>query len=303
MHLSLSSSWCDGSLRRLWEVLPALDALEVGSRGDGAFIRSLEEVVRTEGVPVTSVHAVAHPAKEGHENDYAPGFASLDAEVRCAEVDRVSRSIEWGANLGARCVVFHTGRVDGQDLKDLERSYKEGVRQGREDQGLFRRILELRHERASAHLDAAAEGLDLLCARFPEVDLCPETRMHYYEIPTLEELETIFQRLPHPNLGYWHDIGHTVNQDALGFIPLYQWQARMGCRCRGVHIHDVDERLHDHFPPGMGRLALGSILEQFDPRRVLMTLEVRPTHTAEEVLEGIAHLRRLEKELSVSREQ
>jgi sugar phosphate isomerase/epimerase len=287
----------------LREVLPSLDSLEVGSRGCGAFIRALEGMVRSEGVPVTSVHAVAYPGKEEHENDYAPGFASLDPAVRRAEVDRISRSIEWGASLGARSVVVHAGRVDGRDLDDLERAYKEGIRRGREDPGLFRRILETRYERAPAHLEAAVEGLELLCARFPEVDVCPETRMHYYEIPTLEELEALFQRLPHPNLGYWHDIGHTVNQDALGFIPLHQWQARMGDRCRGVHIHDVDERLHDHYPPGMGRLDLGSILEQFDPRRVLMTLEVRPTHTEGELQEGIAHLRRLEKELSVSREK
>lgn len=303
MHISLSSSWCDGSMDRLRQVLPAVDSLEVGSRGDGAFIRALEELVRSEGVPVTSVHAVAYPGKEEHENDYAPGFASLDPEVRRGEVDRVSRSIEWAVGLGARAAVIHAGRIDCEELRGLERAYKDEIRREREDVTLFGRILELRRDRARGHLEAAVEGLDRLCSRFPEIDICPETRMHYDEIPTLDELEAFFDRLSCSNLAYWHDIGHTANQDALGFIPLYQWQDRMGDRCRGVHIHDVDDLLHDHYPPGMGVLDLGGILEQFDPGRVLPTLEIRPGHSPRAVLDGIEHLRRLEKNFSVSRDR
>jgi sugar phosphate isomerase/epimerase len=296
MNLSFSTSWCNGSIERLHEVLPAVDGFEIGSRGTGAFFRGVEELVRSEALPVTSVHALAWPGKEEHDSDYAPRFAALDKTERAREVDRLSRSAEWAAGLGARSLVIHIGRIEDNDLKELHRAYKEKVRRGNRDASLFDQVVSQRTAVSGEFMKGVAEGVDILCARFSEIDICPETRIHYYEIPTPEELDTLFTSLDHPNLGYWHDIGHTFNLDALGFVPLSLWQEKFGDRCRGVHIHDVDSMLHDHFPPGDGSADLARILELFDPERVSFTLEIVPAHDTGSVLRGIEHLRRLEQE-------
>ncbi len=149
----------------------------------------------------------------------------------------------------------------------------------------------MRKQLGREHFEPVLAGLDELCCRFPEIQFFIETRIHYYEIPLPDELEEIFRRLPHKNLGYWHDIGHTYVQDRLGFVPMNIWQKRFGRRCGGVHIHDVDTDLTDHWPPGEGVLDLQSILKQFDPQRSQYTLEINARSDFRSVLNGVRNIR------------
>ncbi len=295
MKLAFSTSWADGKIDRIRDILPYIDALEIGSKGTGDFFRALEKIIGEEGMPVTSMHAVCYPDKEIHETYYLPEFASLDRTRRLLEIELLAQTARWALQIGNRAVIIHTGRVEDETLRTDFLSYKRRFINGESPLNLEEQFHELRRKRkllGSKYLDSVMDVLGVLCQRFPEVHFLIETRIHYYEIPLPDELEIILNTLPYSNLGYWHDIGHTYLLDALGFVSMDSWQNRFSGRCGGVHVHDIDESLLDHYPPGEGTLDLPSILEQFSSLSVL-TLEINSRNSLESVIKGVRHLRSL----------
>jgi sugar phosphate isomerase/epimerase len=295
MKLAFSTSWADGKIERVREILPYIDALEIGSKGTGAFFRDLEKLIGEEGVPVTSMHAVCYPHKEIHDTYYTPDFASLDRTRRLLEIEHLAQTAQWAIQMGNRALIIHTGRVEDETLKTDFLLYKRRFLNGENPIELKEQFHELRRKRnllSSTHLDSVMDVLGELCPKFPEVNFLIETRLHYYEIPLPDELEIILNTLPYSNLGYWHDIGHTYLLDALRFVSMDSWQRRFSGRCGGVHVHDTDESLLDHYPPGEGTLDLRSILEQFSSLSIL-TLEINSRNSLESVIKGMRHLRRL----------
>jgi sugar phosphate isomerase/epimerase len=293
MKLAFSTAWADGDMNRIRAVRPYVDSLEIGSKGQGVFFQELESYIRDDKVPVTSVHAVAYPAKTMHEAYYAPRLASLEKGMRTREIDEMSATAEWALDIGAQALVIHTGRVEDEQLKETCREYKRTLLAGALPKNLEMQrkdIIRRRLELSRPYVEAIIDGLDILCSRFPEIGFFIETRMHYFEIPLPDELELIIKETPHPNLGYWHDIGHTYMLDTLGFVPLSEWQQRFASRCGGAHVHDVDRDLVDHYPPGEGVLDLHGLLDQFSPE-VLLTLEINARNDFESVLRGIRYLR------------
>jgi sugar phosphate isomerase/epimerase len=291
MKLAFSTSWAGGDINRVAAILPYVDSLEIGSKGDRAFFTELNTLIREEHIPVTSIHAVAHTGKEVGEAYYAPRLASLDEQVRLNEVREIYNTAEWALETGAGAIVIHTGWVENDDLKSLCLAHRDAVRgRGAHNASLLESIQEKRAMLSPPYLESIIESLSLICPRFPELNFYIETRVHYYEIPLPDELDKIFKTLSYPNLGYWHDIGHTCMLDILGYVPMYTWQERFSDRCGGAHIHDMNAGLIDHFPPGEGMLNVHRILEQFDPA-TLITLEINARNDLESVIRGIHHLR------------
>ncbi len=293
VRLALSTAWAGGDLNRVLEILPHVDSLEIGSKGDRDFFTDLDVLIRDERIPVTSIHAVAHPGKQVGEAYYAPQLASIDEQVRMRELEEISATAEWALDIGTQALVIHTGRIEDDELRSMCLEFRDGVWNGKDEQyrqELFQEIIHRRAGQSRPYLESIMDGLDLLCSRFPDLSFFIETRVHYYEIPLPDELETIFNALPYPNLGYWNDIGHTQMLDILGFVPMRTWQERFSARCGGTHIHDMDAELLDHYPPGEGVLDIHNILEQFDAD-VLLTLEINARHDYESVIRGIRYLR------------
>ncbi len=291
MKLAFSTSWAGGDIDRVLAILPYVDSLEIGSNGDRAFFTELNSLIHDESIPVTSIHAVAHPCKEVGEAYYAPHLASLDEQVRQKEIREIYNTAEWALAAGAGAIVIHTGMVEDEELKSLCLTHRDAVRDRGEHSGeLFESIVGMRASTSRPYLESIIDSLSLICPRFPELNFFIETRVNYYEIPLPDELDTIFNTLPYPNLGYWHDIGHTYMLDILGYVPMQTWQERFSDRCGGAHIHDMDAGLTDHFPPGEGMLDIHCILEQFRPD-ALITLEIHARNDLRSVIRGIHHLR------------
>jgi sugar phosphate isomerase/epimerase len=230
-----------------------------------------------------------------HDTYYLPHFASLDRKRRLLEIEAIAHTARWAIQLGNRALIIHTGRVEDESLKEDFLSFKRKCLNRENPFELEEQLHELRRKRkllGSPYLNSVIDVLGELCPRFPEVNFLIETRVHYYEIPLPDELEIILNTLSYSNLGYWHDIGHTYLLDALGFVSMDSWQRRFSGRCGGVHIHDIDESLLDHYPPGEGMLDLSSILEQFSSLSVL-TLEINSRNSLQSVIKGVQHLRRL----------
>jgi sugar phosphate isomerase/epimerase len=291
MKLAFSTSWAGGDIERVKAVLPHIDSLEIGSKGDRLFFKELNALLQDEHVPITSIHAVAHPNKEIGEAYYAPRLASLDEQVRLKEVGDICNTAEWALEVGAGAIVIHTGWVEDDMLRMMCLSHRDAFRDtGEHDAVLFNSILERRASLSKPYLESIIECLSLVCQSFPELNFYIETRVHYYEIPLPDEMEEIFTALSYPNLGYWHDIGHTYMLDTLGYVPMNTWQERFANRCGGAHVHDINTGLIDHFPPGEGMLDIHRILEQFGPD-TLMTLEINTRNDLESVIRGIHYLR------------
>jgi sugar phosphate isomerase/epimerase len=293
MQIAFSTSWAGGDIDRVSSVLPHVDSLEIGSKGGTSFFRELDALIEDENFPVTSIHAVAYPDKMEEDAYYAPRLASLDSRVRMKEIEEICRTAEWARSIDASALVIHTGKVEEAELKHMCVDYENMVKAGTHPSDLdeqFHAIVDRRGRLSGPYVESIIEGLRYLCSRFPDLNFYIETRVHYYEIPLPDELQMILSRVSCPNLGYWHDIGHTFILDKMGFAPMQVWQERFSQVCGGAHVHDMDENLLDHYPPGEGILDIHRLLEQFD-ERALLTLEINARNDFESVIRGIRYLR------------
>jgi sugar phosphate isomerase/epimerase len=293
LRLAFSTSWTDGDPTRMESLLPHIDSVEIGTRGDRQFFREIWALLRKSKIPVTSLHASCGPHKTDPKPYYTPHFMSKDSELHQYDREQVARSAEWAYKIGARALVLHTGGLDDAELKSMYILYKESLlREGPSSRlaDMKRDIVHRRAQLMDDQLSSVVSDLRSLCLQYPGVIFCFETRVHYYEVPLVEEAGYILDRLRLPNLGYWHDVGHTFILERLGFAPQESWQKRLRQRCIGTHLHDVDCQLNDHLPPGLGSMDFGKILEQFGWGS-MHTLEIHPQHTLECVLNGIEKLR------------
>jgi len=153
-------------------------------------------------------------------------------------------------------------------------------------------MAETRDRLSRNHLKNTVSGLKELCGSFPDITFCFETRLHFHEIPLPDEASYLFEAVNLPNLAYWHDIGHTYIMDKLGFGSMEEWQNRFYKKCAGLHLHDVDRELDDHYPPGYGILDIPSILKGFSSKTV-PTLEINRRHSADDVIKGIEYIKKL----------
>ncbi|MBW2138526.1 MAG: TIM barrel protein [Deltaproteobacteria bacterium] len=80
-----------------------------------------------------------------------------------------------------------------------------------------------------------------------------ENRYYYYELPTLDNLRTIFEEFEGSPIGYWHDTGHAHANEVLGIIRRGELLEAYGGRLLGIHVHDA-RGLEDHLVPGAGEI-------------------------------------------------
>ena len=114
-----------------------------------------------------------------------------------------------------------------------------------------------------------------------------ENRESVREIPPDDFWESIFQKLPAPTFGYWHDFGHAAAKDFLGLIDHEQHLRRLAPRLLGAHLHDYHPERGDHLPPGQGLIPFARLLPLL-PREAHVSLELSPDVSAEDVRASLA---------------
>ena len=117
-----------------------------------------------------------------------------------------------------------------------------------------------------------------------------ENRYHYMDIPLPDEMELLLNLAGPDQLGFWYDVGHAQTLDRLGFYPHHQWLDRFAGRIIGVHLHDVIG-IDDHGALGSGEVDFDSIIHRIPPGAIL-TLEVRPSLSPEQLYNSIRYLGR-----------
>lgn len=262
-------------------------------------VGGLAPALKDEGMVVASIHNPLPVPVNAEGVAQAPStaewLASPDRGLWQLAVDAARRTIELAAELGAKGVVVHFGKVE---VASRQRALMELRRERGPDDAEFVSLrkeawIEREHV-APRHVEMAVEAALRLgeAAKAAGVWIGAETRDGYHEVPSAEEFELLLgatarQGLP---VGYWHDCGHAAKQELLGYQEPGQLLARWGRSMVGIHLHDCAAG-RDHFAPGTGDVDFAKVAEVL-PERALRTLELGPGITVEDVRAGRAVLAR-----------
>ncbi len=299
--IALSTAWYPKSGSGLASTLEAIagmgfEGVEIGVGDAVPFrLREARKALKSTELKVVSVHNVCAERKLDPSNRRGDWLGSTDEERRREGVEATLESIENAKALGSDAIVLHIGSLPVEEKWEKQSLLYHLARGGRAveaEAGVSREeILAERGPLAAAHLDAASRSLEELLAKSSGVRLGIECRLGWHELPSLDELGALLGRFPDPRVGYWHDVGHAAIQDFLGVADQFEWLRRSGSRTIGAHLHDVRDRQHDHFPPGLGELNLEAVARLLPPG-ALRVMEVSANFIAEEVVLG---RRRLEE--------
>lgn len=277
-EVSLSTMWAKGRFARMSEF--AARAIELGfthvEANASVSPQMLRELIAT-GARISSIHC---PCPAGLSSRRQPAadlsLSSLDESERREAVTFARQTTALASTVNARAVVLHMGEVPidpGLEarlhrLYSQARSDTEEYRQAREE------LVSQRKSRAAPYLDAAKTSLRELSEHGRErgIILGVETRFHVNEIPNLDEGGELLGAVPAGTAGYWHDVGHAVVQERLGFGSQEEWLSRFGRAMIGIHLHDVIG-ISDHHAPGTGDVDWGAIARHL-PAQAIRVCEI-----------------------------
>lgn len=256
---------------------------------DGIFLKTQELDIK-----VVSLHNYC-PIPEGlKSNEASPDYyslSSLDEGIRKRGVAQTIHTIETADRFGTNSVIIHAGKVEmSYNSKFLVQLYEQGLKDSIQFKIYRRDMIQERRLKSKRHFDRLLLSLEELlkvCSRY-DIILGIENRFYIQEIPDTEELRGIFNRFSGPNIGYWHDIGHAVVQERIGFLDAKEPLLAFRNNLIGLHIHDV-LGIKDHRAPMMGEVDF-SVLKEFDHRALIKVLEIHRPATAEEVKKGKEYL-------------
>lgn len=219
-------------------------------------------------------------------------ISAIDEDSRRQGVAAIKRSIDLAKTLDVSVIVVHSGLVHpNQPLEgDLRRLFKAGLNHSQEYLDIKNRLINLRAELAGPHLEAVKKSLAELIeySSLSGIRLGLENRYHYFDIPSLEEMEMLLSLAGSDHLGFIYDVGHAQTLDRLGFFPHEAWLKCFSPRMLGVHLHDVIG-VDDHYPPGLGEVDFERI-KSYLPDSAFRTCELRPATTPQEIEASLKYL-------------
>ncbi len=223
-------------------------------------------------------------------NDFL--ISSLDEKKRIKGLDISKQTIETAVNLGARSVVIHPGMIicDYGPEVELKKMYENGLKGSPDYEALKSDMITFRKKVAPAHVDQVLKSLSELIefVRPTGVEIGLENRLHFYDIPLIDEMQLFLDLCDEEWYGFQYDVGHAQVLSELGFSDHEDWLKRYGTRIIGVHLHDV-RGVNDHQMPGSGDVDY-EMIAPYIPVTAHLTMEVSPTLSQENLTQGLKHL-------------
>ena len=216
-------------------------------------------------------------------------FSAISSEERERAVKQTIQTIDFAARLDAPFVVLHLGQVNMAPVTDhLIKLAGNGAYLSREYVRLKISAVQKRERIASAYLQRVKACLRRIIehAASKNVRLALESRRGYEEIPTERELPALLDELDSPQLGYWHDFGHSQIKENLGFIDHAEWLGAIGPRTFGCHVQDCIWPARDHEPPFTGGIQFEKLVPLL-PTNCLFVWEMSPNKTADAIRRSI----------------
>jgi len=284
--LSLSTSWRSDQIEQGEELLGqilemGISAIELDYRISEATFHQMLPNLRWGKVSVSSIHAF-FPKPEIPN----PSPSSADPEERQLAIKLLSRSLQIAYDLQARAVILHLGEVPMESrINEQVALFEKGLIPSQEWQELV--------AKSKKFLDYALLTLDRLnkIAEKYEVYLAIENRYSFHEIPDFEEITIILKEFAGSNIGYWHDLGHALAQENLGWVSQRKLLKTFSSQMIGVHLHDIKGCGDDHWAPGQGEADFRLVAKYLSPE-ALRVVEVLPKVSKEELLEGLQFLQK-----------
>lgn len=256
-------------------------------------------------VKIVSIHNYCPIPEEAPKDRVGSGdtfwLSSLDEDERELGIKYSKKTIELAHELDGIPVVFHLGKVDVRKeaekvnlpkMEKLTDQLRVLIREKKKNEAdeLREKMKELRGKVIQPHLDAMLRSLDTLneYAYRLNVKLGIENRYYYHDIPTLDELELIFEKFAGGSVYYWHDTGHGETMEFLGFAQHKEFLDKFSDKMIGIHIHDITE-IDDHKAPGKGNLDF-ALIASYLKEDTIRILEVHPPASARDLQEGVAIL-------------
>ena len=268
MDLAISTHW--NAFRHgsgsglLDEILAAgFKSVELGYDTRLHLIDGIRQYVKDGRIRVKSLHnfcPLPSNAHVAHPEIYE--LACLDRNLRLCAVEATARTIETAADLGASTVIAHAGNVAmRRGTHKLIKLAQKGHTETARYQRIKMKLLLRRDKAAAPYLAALTESLNALLPLLEQtgISLALENLPSWEAVPTEAELETLLKQINSPYIGYWHDFGHAVIRDNLGFISHIHWLRHLQPWMKGMHLHDVAFPAADHLMPPHGNAAF----EQF----------------------------------------
>ena len=275
MRLSLSTNWCNrGGNCSGEEIVESALSLGIGEieLGYNTTDSQVPGLKRRRGeIVVGSVHAFAPvpiSAPSGCPELYQ--LASFDPAARTLALLHVLKNIEFAAEMGARTLVLHAGRVSACSL-------------------FRRRSAAMRTRRGRKMLDVLKGEIGRIVPVLEEsgVALALENMPYIEGFPNLAELKNLTEEFKGAPVKGWLDTGHYHLGSLQGWekMPLDECDGLFA----GMHINDVVDG-DDHLAPGEGNVDFKSISSL--ARRVgHLVLEPSPAVSRERLEQGIKHIK------------
>jgi sugar phosphate isomerase/epimerase len=280
--IALSTCWVpEGvtTLRQLFEIGRELGfrQFELGVIPPQAGIKfRLKEVLRAIaelGIEIVSAHNVVSELATDEKNIRGDFIASLDEERRSVGVRDALETAKNCRAAGGRAIVIHPGFVKGikfpEMLEQQERVAKQIEARGLtpEVKAEIAKMYEWRNSHAAPHLEAAVRSMKEIASAAPDMKFGLEPRYFYNEIPTIDELQILFDRIDAPNVYYWHDAGHCQISEFFGLCRHEEWLERYGPMILGIHLHDMIGA-RDHKRIGSGQIDFKMIRKYIRPSTI-----------------------------------
>lgn len=290
MKIGISTNWNSKRHERGAAIVDealelGFDALELGYNLTAEQAEEIKGRVENGEIAVDSVHCYC-PVPIGVPHGYPELYllASLDEDERVMARVNIERVLDFTADMGARVMVLHAGRVFLNSLFSKLSTYTladaiaaEGGNDGARYLKLLTRAGKRRAARVRKYFDVFCLTLETLLPRFEElgVTLALENLPSIEAFPDMSEMRMLKERFDTPALAYWHDIGHAQVREFFGwerhaevFETLFPFTA-------GIHIHDAQPLFDDHLPPGTGEVDFRA-LKAYADQRIVKIFE--PSH-------------------------
>lgn len=221
-------------------------------------------------------------------------LSSDDEDERELAVKYSKKTLRIAKELGVANVIFHLGLIPIEYTKrSIMEALVEEARKGSQNSKLLNKVIDMRESAKGRYLSNCLNSLEELFeeAERLSVTICLENRFYPTEMPNLEEMTMIFERYKGAPVKYWHDVGHAVVQDRLGFDTNDDLIRENVSRMAGVHLHDVFG-FKDHLAPGSGEVDFKHIKSVL-PEGIFQVIEVHEQATATELVRSIEYLQSL----------
>ena len=297
MKIGISTNWNSSRHEKggdlVEEVLSlGFEALELGYNLNDNQAKDIKELSERGDIDIDSVHAYC-PVPIGAPHGYPELYllASLDEDERVMARIMIEKTLNFAAEMGAKAVVLHAGRIFLRTLLSNLNTYTladaigaEGGNDGEHYIKLLGKAVKRRQSRVQKYFDGFCLSLDTLLPQFEElgVTLSLENLPSIEAFPDMPEMMMLKERFNTPALAYWHDIGHGQVREFFGWERHVEVVETLLPVTRGIHIHDAQPLFDDHLPPGTGGVefdllkgyADDRIIKVFEPARDVSPVEL-----------------------------